>query len=115
MLEKNSSEKSRIDEGGHASFYFNLSAEAPANTGCLGDGTTDCSGQMSQMYNCIHFSICKKHIYNISDTMVKLKDDQGNNFESILLFTDTGISMKNKFNGANEVQNSINESAVTYG
>ena len=115
MLEKNSSDKSRIDEGGHASFYFNLSAEAPANTGCLGDGTTDCSGQMSQMYNCIHFSICRNHIYNISDTMVKLKDDQANEFESILLFTDSGISMKNKFNGANEVQNSINESAVTYG
>ena len=114
-MKYSSTEKNRIDEGGHASFYFNLSAEAPANTGCLGDGSTDCSGK-TRTNKCVsQLSAYVTTFLIVSDTVVKLKDDQANEFESILLFTDSGISMKNKFNGANEVQNSINESAVTYG
>ena len=49
------------------------------------------------------------------DTRVKLKDDQGNHFGCTFLFLDSGFELVNRFNGANEVTNSIAENIATYG
>ena len=49
------------------------------------------------------------------DTRVKLIDDQNIEFVTVLIFTADVITMRNKYNGANNVDTVIPENTASYG
>ena len=52
---------------------------------------------------------------NNLDTKVVLKDENSNVFETLMVFTDSGISLKCQFNGANEVAVPVDENIGSFG
>ena len=44
-----------------------------------------------------------------------MKGDNSDEFEALMLFTDTGITLKCKFNGADEAIVAVDEATATFG
>ena len=60
-------------------------------------------------------SSCRNQIFEFLDTRVALKGDNSDEFETLMLFTATGITLKCKFNGADEAIVAVDEATATFG